>query len=276
VLLSPSAAVRVERVEVDYLRVRVGALAAAAGNPYGAAVRPVGDGWAFLVEAVPNPLFNHVMGLTAGAVAGLSDLADWYARHGRPLRVDVTPEQADRALLTALTGHGLSQTGFYAGLYAELAPADRADPGDGASGADRGAAGQIDVSPADPQEFSEVYVAGFGFPDRHRAAMAESVRVLAGCPDAHFYRARLGPVTAGVGLLFRSGGVGYLATAATLPEHRGRGVQGALVRHRIAVARGAGCDLVVGHTAVGSASQRTMERNGLRLAFTKALWSTPG
>jgi GNAT superfamily N-acetyltransferase len=268
VLLSPIAADRVERVDVDYLRARVGALARVAGNPRGAAVRPVGDGWAFLVDAVPNPLFNHVMGLTADAVAGLPDLAGWYAEHGRPLRVDVTPAQADRALLTALTAQGLSQTGFYAGLYAEAGPAaDRARAAGG---------GGVDTEPTDPGEFAEVYVAGFGFPDRHREAMAESVRVLAGHPDAHFYRARVGPATAGVGLLFLADGVGYLATAATLPAHRGRGVQGALVRRRIITAHEAGCDLIVGHTGVGSASQRTMERNGLRLAFTKALWSTPG
>jgi hypothetical protein len=53
-------------------------------------------------------------------------------------------------------------------------------------------------------------------------------------------------------------------------------VQGALVRHRIDAAAQAGCDLIVGHTATGSGSQRTMERNGLRLAYTKALWTTAG
>jgi GNAT superfamily N-acetyltransferase len=93
--------------------------------------------------------------------------------------------------------------------------------------------------------------------------------------DTEFYRARLGPSTAGVGMLFRHAGVGYLATAATLPELRRRGVQGALVRHRIDVAVRAGCDLIVGHTAVGGASHRTMERCGLRLAYTKAIWSRP-
>src|ERR1700754_3607407 len=116
-LLSSDAAGRVERVEVDYLRVRVGALARVPGNPYGAAVRPVGDGCALVVEAVPNPLFNHVVGLTAGSVGELPDLAAWYAERGGRLRVDVTPAQADPALLAALSARGLAHTGFYAGLY---------------------------------------------------------------------------------------------------------------------------------------------------------------
>jgi hypothetical protein len=52
-------------------------------------------------------------------------------------------------------------------------------------------------------------------------------------------------------------------------------VQTALIRHRLAAARDSGCDLAAGHAAVGSVSQRTMERCGLQLAFTKALWSAP-
>jgi GNAT superfamily N-acetyltransferase len=133
----------------------------------------------------------------------------------------------------------------------------------------------VQAEAAEPEEFAQVYAAGFGFPAARQAGMAVSIAVLAGRAETSFYRARLGPRTAGVGLLFGSGGVGYLATAATLPEFRGRGVQTALIRHRLAAARDRGCDLVAGHAAAGSTSQRTMERCGLRLAFTKALWSTP-
>ncbi|GIH20472.1 GNAT family acetyltransferase [Rugosimonospora africana] len=264
--MSQDAAARVERVDSDYLRVRVGALARVPGNPFGATVRPVGQGWAFLVEALPNPLFNHVMGLTAACVDSLPELAAWYAGHGKPLRVDVVPAQAAPGLFAALAAEGLTQTGFYAGLYAEASRVVTGGPADPS----------VHIGLLDPAEFAGVYATGFGFPDRHRAAMAESVRVLAGRSDVRFYGARIGTVVAGVGLLFLADGVGYLATAATLPEYRGRGVQGALVRHRAAAAREAGCDLIVGHTATGSASQRTMERNGLRLAYTKALWSGAG
>jgi hypothetical protein len=50
-------------------------------------------------------------------------------------------------------------------------------------------------------------------------------------------------------------------------------VQTALIRHRMAVAAAEGADLVVGQTAVGSGSQRTMERCGLRVAYTKSVWT---
>jgi GNAT superfamily N-acetyltransferase len=243
---------------------RVGALAQVAGNPYGAVVRRAGSARAFLVQAVPSPLFNHVMGLTADTVGELPELARWYAGHSKALRVDVTPAQSSRELFTALAGLGLSHSGFYAGLYAGASPHAR-------PGADR----SIQVESAGPHEFARIYVDGFGFPSAHRDAMAVSVQVLAGRKDVCLYRARIGASTAGIALLFLGGNVGYLATAATLPEYRGRGVQGALIRHRADAAAQAGCDLVVGHAAVGSVSQRAMERSGLRLAYTKAIWSAP-
>jgi len=262
-IVSQHAATRVEQVDSDYLRVRLGALAQLAGNPYGAVVRQMTDAYAFLVQALPSPLFNHVAGLTADTAGHLADLCAWYAGHGMPLRVDVTPAQASPELLAALTAHGLSQTGFYAGLYTEAMSA--AVPGED---------GHIRIDAADPEEFSQVYVRGFGFPAPRREAMAASMRVLAGRQDTSFYRAMIGPHTAGVGLLFLSGRVGYLATAATLTEYRGRGVQTALIRHRLGAASNAGCDLLVGHAAARTGGQRTMERCGLRLAYTKAIWST--
>jgi hypothetical protein len=264
VIVSQQAAARVEQVDSDYLRIRLGALGQLPGNPYGAMVRQIADAYGFLVQALPNPLFNHVAGLTAGSAGHLADLADWYAGHGMPLRVDVTPAQASPELLSALTAGGLSQTGFYAGLYTEAASAQVPGQEDG----------HIRLDAADPDEFAQVYVRGFGFPPPRRAALAASMQVLAGRPDTSFYRAMIGRHTAGVGLLFLSGRVGYLATAATLMEYRGRGVQTALIRHRLSAASTAGCDLLVGHAAAGSGSQRTLERCGLRLAYTKAIWST--
>jgi GNAT superfamily N-acetyltransferase len=260
-LLSQDAVGRVERADQDYLTARVGALSRLRGNPDGAQVRQFGNAYAFLVASVPNPVFNHVAGLAAEDVGALPELARWYRAHGLPLRVDITPAQADPVLFDALAGQGLRQTGFYTGLYARPATAIT-DPVAG-----------LRVEIADPAEFAQVYVAGFEFPRLRQDTMSRSVEVLAGHPCCRFFRARTGTATDGVGLLFLAGGTGYLATAATLPDRRGKGVQTALVRHRIAAAAEAGSDLIAGHAAAGSGSQRTMERCGLRVACTKAIWT---
>jgi len=264
VILSPDAAERAEQVDIDYFQVRVGQLAQVAGNPYGAVVREAGSARAFLVRALPHSLFNRVMGLTAGTAQELPELARWYAGHGTKLRVDVTPAQSSRELFTAMVGQGLSQTGFSAGLY-----------GDVALLAAPGTDGPAQVEPADPDEFGRVYADGFGFPAEIRDAMTVSMQVLAGYPDVRMYRARVSASTAAVALLFLSGKTGYLATAATLPGHRRQGVHSALIRQRIHDARLAGCDLIVGHAAAASASHRSLERCGLHLAYTKAIWTTP-
>ncbi|HEX4705330.1 MAG TPA: hypothetical protein VH352_24600, partial [Pseudonocardiaceae bacterium] len=100
-LLSQDVADRVEQADLDYLVVRVGAMAAVPGNPDGAEVRRVGRGCAFIVKAAPNPVLNHVTGLTASDVAALPELARWYREHGLTVRVEVTPSQADPVLFAA-------------------------------------------------------------------------------------------------------------------------------------------------------------------------------
>lgn len=64
-----------------------------------------------------------------------------------------------------------------------------------------------------------------------------------------------GDEPAGAGALFVEDGAAYLGFGATLPEHRGKGAQGALLAHRIRRAGELGCDVVVTETG-----ERTDER----------------
>ena len=65
------------------------------------------------------------------------------------------------------------------------------------------------------------------------------------------------------------GGVATLSGAGVVPHHRGRGLQGALVRALWAAAE-RGCDLAASVTDPGTASQRTLERAGFRLRIRAA------
>ena len=60
-----------------------------------------------------------------------------------------------------------------------------------------------------------------------------------------------------------------LCGAGTLAEYRGRGLQTALLRARMASAIEAGCEYAVVVTNGGSASQRNAERLGFRVAYSK-------
>lgn len=61
------------------------------------------------------------------------------------------------------------------------------------------------------------------------------------------------------------GPAGWLGAAATVPAARRRGVQTALVGHRLRLAARAGCDLVGVTASVGTTSARVLQRCGLSL-----------
>jgi len=67
-------------------------------------------------------------------------------------------------------------------------------------------------------------------------------------------------------------GVALLAGAATVPDLRRRGLQGALLEARLRYAREHGCDLAMMVTEPGSNSQRNGERQGFRIAYTRIKW----
>jgi hypothetical protein len=67
-------------------------------------------------------------------------------------------------------------------------------------------------------------------------------------------------------------GVALFSGAATIPEMRRLGLQGALLKERLRYAFQHGCDLAMMVAEAGSNSQRNAERNGFRVAYTRTKW----
>ena len=76
-------------------------------------------------------------------------------------------------------------------------------------------------------------------------------------------------VACGTGLVIPEHRVFALCGAGTLADFRGRGLQTALLRVRMAAAVGAGCEYAVVVTQGGTTSQRNAERLGFRVAYSK-------
>src|SRR6266568_701464 len=76
-------------------------------------------------------------------------------------------------------------------------------------------------------------------------------------------------VACGTGLVIPEHGVFALCGAGTLAEFRGRGLQTALLRARMAAAAEAGCEYAMVVTQGGTTSQRNAERLGFRVAYSK-------
>ena len=76
-------------------------------------------------------------------------------------------------------------------------------------------------------------------------------------------------VACGTGLIIPEHTMFALCGAGTLADYRGRGLQTALLRARIAAAAKAGCEYAVVVTQGGTTSQRNAERLGFRVAYSK-------
>ncbi len=119
----------------------------------------------------------------------------------------------------------------------------------------------------DAADVAVVVAAAYGMPLSAGAAFDRLGRSEAW----HLLLARDGTVPVGTGALFVLDGVGWLGAAGTVPEHRGKGAQGALLAARIALARELRLDVLTTETGVQRAdSPNVSYRNILRAGFDEA------
>jgi GNAT superfamily N-acetyltransferase len=130
-----------------------------------------------------------------------------------------------------------------------------------------------DVRPIAPGE-EDLFLDAFGdafLGAPPRGAVRDGFRAMARAEGNACFLAREGGAPAGVAIASCEGGVAQLTGAGVVPGRRGRGLQAALVRARLAWAAERGCDLAASSTDPATASQRTLERAGFRCAYPKAV-----
>ncbi len=102
-----------------------------------------------------------------------------------------------------------------------------------------------------------------------RARSDEYASALRHLPDSIDLLARLDGESAGCGSIHFVGGVAWLGGAATLPQFRDRGIQSALVAHRLDLAFQRGSEWAAATALPGGASARNLERLGFTLAYAQ-------
>ena len=232
------------------------------GNPAGVAVARFGEAIALACTTLPELDFvNTVHGLDPGEPMQVDDVTAFY--RGLTLRgwTEVAPSPGANAVMARLTSAGWAQTGFWCSFHG--APHELPVP----TGVE-----VAEATAADMPEFARIHLDGHEVPDDDRAAAEAAVQRWYGRPGWHLYLARVDGVAAASAALTMDAGLAYLANAATLPGLRRRGCQAALLARRAADAAAAGCDTVASLAEFGSSSQRNLERAGLRVAFTQAVW----
>jgi ribosomal protein S18 acetylase RimI-like enzyme len=201
---------------------------------------------------------NRVYGLWPEDAERVGEIAAFYGAQGVRAWFELAPSARFELLAAALTRAGAAQIGFHSMLHGTAEPGSQND---------------AEIQRAvEPELFADVILRGHGVPEGVRVRDRSSVARWAEIEGWRLYLARVDGTPAGAALLALDDDLGYLANASTLPDFRRRGVQAALIAARIADAAAAGCAVVSSQAEFGSPSQRNLERAGLRVAYTKAVW----
>jgi ribosomal protein S18 acetylase RimI-like enzyme len=266
---SASLARRIERVEAALIA-EFGRAAMRQLGDAAVAIRQIGGGVA--VSAGPGWPFSKVAGLGFEPVEAseIESVEQMYAERATPVRVELS-SLASPEIGATLTRRGYVLERFENVLGMSL-PSDAA------------AVSGVVVTRIDEHESAnwiDVLARSFSQPDeRDRASVDEPVdraaleaifEQIGGMTGFVRYMGRRDSEVAGGAGMRIAEGVAQLCGAATLPQHRRRGVQTALLRFRIVDAARAGCDIAVVTTHPGSVSQQNAQRQGFEMLYARAV-----
>jgi ribosomal protein S18 acetylase RimI-like enzyme len=192
----------------------------------------------------------------------LDRIEDFYRSHQAPAQVDLCPLH-DAAVFEMFRERGYRIAELNNLLYRRLDPKEKF-PGTPPGCEIR--RGQVEEA----RELGGIVERAF-FPDGAPEAFQDLLTPLYQMDGAVTFAASVEGtmVACGAGLAIPEHGIFALCGAGTAVEFRGRGLQTALLRVRLAAASEGGCEFAVVVTSGGSASQRNCERLGFRVAYSK-------
>jgi len=264
---------------VDLGEIRFCALAARAGQAGGASALEVGGGAALC--GAPGSPFNKVLGLGLGTAVSDADLDAidvFYDERGVASQIELCPLAAP-GLAPRLAMRGYALQGFENQLALVLDGADHGQP------PALSASATFEVAPTssaeDEEQWIDVVARGFSAGDQLAAHDVVLVQGDLRGPMRAFqhqsfvrYLVRANGEPVGGGAAYVIDGVLGLTGTATVPLHRGRGVQHAVVARMLRDAAGR-ADLAMATVEPGSQSQRAFERFGFRVIYTRAVFVRP-
>lgn len=269
---SVELAARIERAECRLLA--DGAEAVARRHPgVEVFVRSISGGIA--VHTVSGSPLNKVAGLGFGGGAldedELRAVESAFFSRGEAVAVELS-NLADPAIGAALTRRGYTLEGFENVLGRSLPADSLPNPADGISVVESGD-DELDA-------WIDVVVTGFASPDAEgvpshedfpREVLEGAIADMAASRGFFRYGAHRDGELAGAASFRVFEGVAQLTGAATLPRHRRRGVQTALLAARLGEAASRACDVAVVTTQPGSKSHENVQRRGFDLLYTRAI-----
>ncbi len=237
-------------------------LPAALKEQFGTEVRRIGGAMALVAARLPLSLFNRVIGLGIAAPATeamVDEIAALYRGAGVKGMVQLSPA-APPQLAGWLEARGFRRGDGWAKFYRPPTPPPSITT-------------SLRVAPIGPEHaaaFAQIVCTAFEMPPE----LGPLVSAHIGQAGWHDYLAFDDDQPVAVGTMYLQDGIASLLIGATLPSHRGRGGQGAIMARRIADALALGCRWLTTETDDETAdhpnpSYHNMVRTGFQLAYVR-------
>jgi len=237
---------------------------AAAPPELGCRVERIGSAIMLIAPTLPITLFNRVLCLGVDQPATESAVVDAlqiYQKAGLPIHaMQIAPIAQPPTLPTWLTQHGYRQTDNWVKM---IRTPDLAISVPTSLRVEQ-------ITPEHALDFARVAAASFGMPPNIIPWMV----ALVGRPGWQHFVGYDGDSPVAAGAIYIHNRIGWLGIGGTLPSHRKRGAQGAIMAHRIRAAAEAGCQWVVtetgdDHPKYPNPSYHNMLRTGFELAYRR-------
>lgn len=208
---------------------------------------------------VGTPL-THLLG--GGMNAPVTDadfdrLEAFFKTRGSPCLIDLCP-LADPSVIDQLCKRGYRVIEFN-NLLARVVDDEILPPHPGVE--------ILKVQPAEALEFTRLISRGFSPVDEVDESLVDALSEMSVL--GHSFVALVDGMWAGGATAGLEDGTGLFYGDATLSAWRGRGIQSALIHHRLQFLRECGADLAMVTVLPGTASHRNYERAGFRLIYMR-------
>jgi hypothetical protein len=251
--------------EIASMRERTAGAPAALVAELGLRCEPVDGGTAFIAARFPHATVNRVTGFGLDRPLDEATLDRTIALYPhRVFSIQPSPMARPPDLSGWLAARGFAVS-FHWLIWVREAESSSAGSATGLE--------LRRLGPEHGEEFATLVCTAYANPARLAPLHAAGV----GRPRWHHWGAFDGDRLVSAGILYVHDEVGRLFTAGTLPTHRGRGAQGALLVRRMHEARALGCRWVTAETADDlpdkpNPSVHNLARLGFRLLHRRPAW----
>ncbi|WP_438350522.1 GNAT family N-acetyltransferase [Paenibacillus sp. FA6] len=263
-VINGEMAIRIHQSEVDFFTSRMNSIGEREGNPEGVEIKKFGHATASYIKTMPWGLFNAVKGITTEDIDHVEEIVEFYRVRKRIFQLEIDPIHSSPQLLHKCAELGLYQHSFHSVLYGlpstelPIAPSNIRI---------------IEVvNEQEFDEYAEIHCIGSGMSIADKPHFVNNNIGLLNRPGWKIYLAYLNDIPAAVAVMHLNNETTSLTLATTVPQYRQQGLQTALLHKRMHEAYKGNCDLVVAQAGFGSTSQHNMERIGLQMAWTRAIW----